>query len=236
MPMLVRTPEDIFRAEKKDIYAIHNLEGESRHDSGMVLIAKWLKENLPQTKTELLAPSENSGFICGGINGTLRVDFTPEGLQMFCDRWEQNDASVDPRFQCYIHPYQEWFEEHGQFVPTMDKPVALGLAAWWHTPIGFVHHQIPLDEAQTKGLSAHPANQRDLWMHIAELWPEMAALNKDSLTFGCINRDLKKASWYALYTPPLEWPGRSIVTPPTPDQIRDWFCMPVDAQVIEAGY
>lgn len=236
MPMLVRTPEDIFRAEKKDIYAIHNLEGESRHDSGMVEIAKWLKDNLPDTPTELLAPSENSGIICGGINGTLRVDFTPAGLKTFCDRWERNDASVDPRFQCYIYPYQKWFQEHGQFVPTVDKPKELGLAVWWHTPMGFIHHQITLQEADAKGLAQHPGKPQDLWMHVADLWPEVATLKRDELTFGSVGRDVRTGKWYALYTPPFTWSGLPKFKPPTHAQIRDWFCMPAQSRVMEDSF
>ena len=87
MPTLVRTPEDIFCAEKKDIYAIHNMEeGGARDAPGLAIVALWIKDNLPGTKTELLAPSEYSGFISGGIDGSFRVDFTPDGLQKFCDR------------------------------------------------------------------------------------------------------------------------------------------------------
>lgn len=236
MPMLVRTPEDIFRAEKKDIHAIHNLEGTPSNESGMMLIAKWLKENLPETKTELLAPSENSGFVVGGINGTLRVDFTSTGLQMFCDRWEKNEASVDPRFQCYLHPYLKWFEAHGQFVPTMVKPTELGFSVWWHTPVGFIYHKITLQEAEAKGLRAHPANPQDLWMHMAELLPEVAALKTGDLTYGSIGRDIERGTWYALYTPPFVWSHRPKFKPPTPTQIRDWFCLPVKSRVMKDSY
>ena len=236
MPMLVRSPEEIFRVEKKDVYAIHNLEGSSIQDSGMVLIAEWLKTNLPATKTELLGPSENSGFIVGGINGALRVDFTPSGLQMFCNRWEEKDESVDPRFQLCIYPYQKWFQEHGQFVPNMDKPQELGLSVWYHTPLGFIHHQLTLEEADAKGLSNHPANPEDLWMHVGELWPEMAKLKKDDMTFGSIGRDIKKGTWHALFMPPFRWTSHPIFEPPTATQIRDWFCLPADSYVAEDSY
>jgi hypothetical protein len=231
--MLIRTPEEIFRTEKKDIYAIENLEGESSQDSGMVDITDWIQANLPGTKTELLAPSEYSGIIAGGINGRLRVDFTPAGLQMFCDRWEKDNASVDPRFQCYIYPYQKWFEKYGQFVPTTEKPNEPGLALWCHTPIGFLHHQITLQEAEANDLAEHPGNSGDLWMHMAEFWPDVARLRKDDLTFGIVGRDRQKRSWYVWYTPPISSNGHPIFEPPTATQIRDWFCLPVDSRVEE---
>ena len=69
MSMLVRTPEEIFRAVKKDIYVLVDQEtsekGElfgrsSKLPQGLGMIKRWLKENSPTAKQELLAPSESS--------------------------------------------------------------------------------------------------------------------------------------------------------------------------------
>ena len=233
MPMLIRTPEEIFRAERKDIYAIHNLEGKSRNTPGMALIEQWLKVNLPGTKMELLAPSEYSGMICGGINGTLRVDFTPEGLQQFCDRWEVDNASVDSRFQCYIRPYQEWFQEHGRFVPTMAKPNGIGLNVWWHTPKGVIHHQLDMEDATAKGLSRHPADSRDIWMHVVDMWPEIAKLDPQQLTYGRTGK--RGSQYFASYTTLLR-KDLDGYQPPTVEQIREWFLLPAEVEIREDDF
>jgi len=65
MPMLVRTPEQIFRAEKKDLYVICSNEPHARHGPGLLMIQQWITEHLPDTAMELIGPSEYSGMISG---------------------------------------------------------------------------------------------------------------------------------------------------------------------------
>ncbi len=232
MPMLVRSPEQIFRAEKKDIYLIRSLE--ERYESnapGLVMIRKWIEDNLPETRTELLAPSEYSGVILGGIGRELRVDFSPEGLQRFCERWEKNDKSVDDRFQCYLWPYDRWYQKHGRFAPTREKPQGIGLTVWWYTPLGFIHHQLPASQAGD--LQLHPARPDDLWFHVPDLWPELAALDPETMTSGSIGHD-SASDWYAIYRPPFglrdDDPARCA---PTPDEIRHWFGLPDSVEIVE---
>lgn len=75
MPLRVRTPEQIFREEKKDIFFIEfkavepldlefneeSLFDENEDPPGRGEIIAWLEEKLPHCKTEPLGPSENSG-------------------------------------------------------------------------------------------------------------------------------------------------------------------------------
>lgn len=126
MPMLVRTPQEIMRETKRDLYLIEFLfpgkfysfykaasdsaESEpedqeteqATHDNppGRQEIIEWIESELPGTRWEPLAPSERSGIICGGIEGRICVHFDDAGLAKFCARWEHNDFSIDPRFQC----------------------------------------------------------------------------------------------------------------------------------------
>lgn len=236
MPMIVRTPEDIFRAEKKDFYAIHNLEGDDSPDSsGIVMIAQWIKDNLPATKTELLGPSESSGWISGGMDGSFRVDFAPEGLERFCDRWEANGESVDPRFQCFIHPYQKWFEEHGQYVPSTERPQEAGLTIWVHTPKGFLYHQIGLAQAQALQILAHPANHKDIWMHVSDIWPDMADLGFYGMATGSTQLGTSGQIERMFYTLPV-WERIQGYQPPALEEIRAWFSIPDGVELVEDSF
>lgn len=149
---------------------------------------------------ELLAPSEYSGILEGGINGTTWVDFSPQGLKRFCHTWENDDGgSTDPRFQCYVMPYADWFEGHGRFVPTRDKPLTPGVAVWWYTPEGFIHHTLSEQERLAlQDISHHPANERDIWAHLISLWPDMTQYSPRQLTYGGVGAS---ARWRAMKSP-----------------------------------
>lgn len=233
MPMLVRTPEEIFRAEKKDLYVIHSLEDQERDAPGLLMIKKWIGENLPGTLMELLAPSEYSGYIEGGVGRSLRVDFSPEGLKTFCDRWEVNDASVDKRFQCFIHLYQRWYEAHGRFVPTPDKPKGKGPIVWWHTPLGFLHHQLSVEKMNPDDGGRHPANHRDIWAQISTHWPEMISFDPDEMSHGRISVNEAGLPVRASYTLPFD--DNCIgYTSPTKEIIRDWFDLSKECSLTES--
>jgi hypothetical protein len=124
MPKLYRTPEDIFRAEGKDVNFLHfNEVDETQLAQTRREMEDWLAQHLPGTRTEPMRSTESMGFLTGGPVG-LRVDFSPQGLLTFCKRWENTATgqSLDPRFQCYLMRYADWFAEHGHFVPSLDKP------------------------------------------------------------------------------------------------------------------
>ena len=78
------------------------------HPPGHAELVKWFKENLPITKWEYLAPPETSGILAGGLDGRMCVHFDEASLAKFCERWEVNDVSVDPRFQCGYWSYADF--------------------------------------------------------------------------------------------------------------------------------
>jgi hypothetical protein len=237
MPLLVRSPEEIFRAEKKDIYVIHSNEEVEEDAPGLVMIQQWIRDQLPGTAMELLAPSEYSGVILGGIGHMVRVDFSVEGLKTFCDRWEINDDSIDPRFQCFIYSYQKWYDKHGCFAPTREKPQGKGPVVWWYTPLGFVHHQLTQeDRREGPNLQHHPANARDIWMRVPELWPELAECDPEVLTYGYIHTDKLGVPEWATYMLPRPWDAQAIVLQPTLDQIRHWFNLPKQVKLLEDDF
>lgn len=79
-------------------------------------IQDWLQANVPNSRVEMMSPSESSRWISGYF-GALRVDFSESDLATFCARWETPDGgSVDPRFQCFLMPYKTWYEKQAKYV------------------------------------------------------------------------------------------------------------------------
>jgi hypothetical protein len=219
MPQLIRTPEEIFREEAKDIYLIR-FKGEKRKSAASKEIEAWITTNLPGTLIEPLAPSEHSGWI-EGYFGDLRIDFSEDGLKQFCDRWETPDgASIDARFQCYLMPYREWLEKHGHYMPSNLQPTYIGITVWIDTPIGIIYHQ--LDEESIENY--HPAKAPDLWMNAVRLWPELKDVNFDDLPYGNISRYSDMASWVVIYSDPIK--NGNEFTKKQKAVLREWFNLP----------
>ena len=230
MPLLIRTPEEILRATRKDLYFIRDMGMDAGWNAkGVKMILHWIRKNLPETPIERIGPSEYSGYIVGGCFDTW-VDFSPEGLQAFMERWETPDGkSIDERFQCFLYPFNEWREKHGSFVPTRDKPKGIGTTVWWYTPQGFVHHQLSPAEAR-KHDGFHPALPNDIWFHVPDLWPELAGLDTQKLTSGSIIRYGAKKPWRVTYREPLLTEG---AVTPSVGEIREWFGLAGDVEVRE---
>ena len=78
----------------------------------------WFESNLPAVIIEPLAPSERSDFLCGGVDGRIRIDFDAESLAVFAHQWEdKNGKSVDTRWQRYCWTYESWLETDGSDHP-----------------------------------------------------------------------------------------------------------------------
>ena len=146
MPRLIRTPEQFFREESKDLYFIEFADAKGSvkpfgggifgligrqpskkkfdpdHPPGHAEIIAWFAKHLPNTRLELLGQPESSGIMSGGINGRLLVDFDDVSLQTWIDRWETEDnGSIDPRFACFQMSYQSWKDKvDSQSAPEQD--------------------------------------------------------------------------------------------------------------------
>lgn len=202
MPQLIRTPEQIFRDERKDLYLIRMCQGDGDDAPGWQEIQDWLREHAPNSPVEPLAPSEDSGWVMGYL-GDLRVDFTPEDLATFCARWEDgNGNSIDPRFQCYLWPFAPWYAEQYAYLPTRDQPTTLGSTVWWEIPGGYVYHQLPDTPEGTVSTRRHPLSAPNLWLRAVDCWPELAALNPRDLVRGWIERDDDSGRWTVFYETP----------------------------------
>lgn len=199
MPQLIRTPEDIFRVERRDVYVL-DFKQKSSHAIERTLkeMQSWFAHNMPDSPTEILAPSEHSGWIMGGPC-TLRIAFTEKDLAAFCAGWERADGqSLDPRFQCCQLAYADWLEQYGQYVPTLERPSAPGVSVWIDTPLGILSHV--LHDAQA---NAHPAHPKDLWFHACQQWPQLQHLDLDDLNFGKVVRYVPPTNWCLLWNAPF---------------------------------
>ena len=225
MPQLIRTPEDIFRAERRDVYALQFTQTNERdicrtRDE----MQAWFAQHMPGSPTELLAPSEHSGFIVGGPVG-LRIAFTDDDLQRFCQRWETPDGqSIDPRFQCYQYPYDRWWAKRGHYVPTLDQPSSLGAALWVETPLGVVSHVLPAEHN-------HPANVRDIWANACQQWPELQALDLEQLAYGKVVYSTHRKQWLLLWNAPLSEDWSESEKPERWRTVVDWLRLPADAKM-----
>lgn len=232
MPQLIRTPEEIFRAEAKDIYVIRFQDYENDKSIASKEIEAWISTNLPGTLVEPLAPSEYSGWIIGYF-GDLRIDFSEDGLGKFCARWETPEGkSIDDSFQCYLMPYQAWFEKYGHYVPSKQPPTYIGVTAWIDTPIGFIYHQ--LNDEDTAKLKRnergwHPANPRDLWVNALRLWPELKDIELSKLAYGRIHRYIDNDLWVVSYSDNLF--SKYEFTDERKAALREWFKLPIDVKI-----
>lgn len=83
----------------------------------------WLREKLPSTDVGPILPFDSdSGFIAMPYDGSIYVDFTPEDLEKFENRWETPDGkSIDSRWQCYLYTLEEYKEKHGGRIPAPEE-------------------------------------------------------------------------------------------------------------------
>ncbi len=227
MPQRIRTPEEIFRSERRDIYT---LEFQAKTSAELQKTFKemqdWFNQNTPDSPTEMLAPSEHSGWIVGGPM-SLRIAFTPADLEIFCKRWENTDGgSLDPRFQCSLHPYVDWWEKHGRYMPTLARPEGLGVSVWIETSLGILSHVLPDPEA-----NYHPAKAADLWANACQQWPELKAQSLDDLRYGCVVRTVAPtAPWLLLWNAPYTM-LRNLRNDECWRAVADWLRLPADTDI-----
>lgn len=224
MPQLIRTPEQIFREERCDVYYLYfnqdDLVGRATRDE----MQTWFQQHMPNSPVEAMGPSEYSGWICGGP-AMLRIAFTDADLKKFCEVWETPDGtSIDPRFQCYLSPYQNWWDKHGQYVPTLAQPSHAGISSWIQTPLGTLNHVLPPD-----GRLKHPANVRDLWANACQQWPELAKLNLDDLNHGHVAYAAETNKWYLSWNAPFS--HHECPPPQHWRALADWLRLPADTDI-----
>lgn len=108
----IRTPDEVFRREKTDIYFLDFREKrESQKQKTQIEIQSWIREHLPEVKTEILGPFEDSAYVEGGPL-MLRLIFSDNDLKKFCAEWEDQDGkSITKRFQLCQISYHDWLSD-----------------------------------------------------------------------------------------------------------------------------
>lgn len=131
MPQLVRTPEEILRETKRDLYFIRFHEAGWLGPWGPVTarseVEAWFAEHLPHIAIEPMGPSELSGILSGGCDRDMYVDFDEAALKHFVEVWENPDGSYkDPRWTCYYMSYEAFMKTS----PVADGPHPLDEDEW----------------------------------------------------------------------------------------------------------
>jgi hypothetical protein len=119
MPRLIRTPEEVLRKTRRNLYFLEfnkvnpfRFSDDIEKIPGRREIFAWFARECPDVELEDLAPREASGFICGGFGILVRVAFDKKSLAKYCAAWENADESPkDPRWTCYIYPYRQYLKE-----------------------------------------------------------------------------------------------------------------------------
>ena len=146
MPYLLETPEKWFRTRHRDIHELvydapEDLWNRSKHKRDFYQrqfrkdtkkLLWWLKKFLPDVHTQIMGPSEYSGYILGGPM-MLVVDFDAESRQRFETLWTGRQP-----WRIEVHAHAEWATKVAS-VRISDAP---GLpdepCLWWDTPSGFI--------------------------------------------------------------------------------------------------
>ena len=228
MPQFIRTPEDIFRAERRDVYALHFCETTSKAiQKTWQEMKAWFERHMPDSPTEMMGPSEHSGWIEGGPSA-LRIAFTQADLQRFCDEWEYPDgSSKDPRFQCCLHPYQTWWDERGHYMPTLQRPASPGVSVWIESPLGMLCHVLTDDKA-----TSHPASARDLWANACQQWPELQKVELHDIAHGQVLHLKDRRHWLMLWNDSFaNMMSHQRKTEADWRRLADWLRLPQDAEI-----
>jgi len=127
MPQLIRTPQQVLRETRRDLYYIefgdflspwamldrdrNEVKNIPEDLPGRKEILAWFAKECPQVVLEDLGPPEGSGWISGCIGVLMRVDFDEDSLAKFCAVWENADgSSKDKRWQCKWVRYNDYVE------------------------------------------------------------------------------------------------------------------------------
>jgi hypothetical protein len=127
MPQRISTPEEWFRTQACDFFAIGLAKGVKEVPAEL---KEWFKQHLPHRSLTPIGPSEHSGWICGGPV-MYQVAMDENDLKAFCERWEDRSGkSLDPRWQCYQCCYWDWLVKFDRIQTMAGVPPAGTTCRW----------------------------------------------------------------------------------------------------------
>lgn len=114
MPRIIRTPEDILRKTRQDLYFVRFTDGfaanlDDRPVDGQAEFQAWFKTHQPHVVLEAIAPSEFSGFISSRSIGEIALlNWSDADIKAFAEAWETEDGgSLDPRWQVFLYRQED---------------------------------------------------------------------------------------------------------------------------------
>lgn len=228
MTRRIRTPEDIFREERRDVYALEFTQKGTELQKAMRAMAQWLGNQLPASLAEPMAPSQQDGWLwLEGVPSNLSLNFAEGDLVKFFQHWlTPNGQSKDPRFICRFYSYSQWWEQHGHYTPTLAKPLAPNVALWIESPLGILSHCVTDTD-----LTQHPSTVEDLWANACEKWPHLQGLKLVDLRRGSVDKTSQNPMRWCFI-----WEAPSTLCP-DPDNpatwhsIMNWLCLPPDTPI-----
>lgn len=228
MTTRVRTPEDIFREERRDVYALDFSQSKVDPATSIKQMQLWFAKHMPSSTLELLAPTEQSEWMwLEGRVTSLSVNFAEGDLLKFFKKWlTPKGRSRDRRFQSVFYSYRHWWEKNRHFIPTLDKPEKAGVCIWIESPIGILSHTL-MDPKQTQ----HPSTPKDIWANACEQWPQLRAFKLEQLRHGVVDRiATRPVRWSFIWNAPAQlWEISS--NPKGWKKMLQWLCLPPDTSV-----
>lgn len=225
MTRRIRSPEDIFREERRDVYALEFTSKGAELQKAMSAMKQWLIKKMPRSSVELLAPSQHVGWLwLEGVPSNLSLTFGDGDLVKFFQHWLTADGqSKDARFICRFYSFRQWWEKHGHYMPTLAKPLAPNVSLWIESRLGILSHAVTGTD-----LTLHPSTVEDLWANACEKWPPLRSLQLENLRRGSVDKTSQNPIQWCLI---WEAPYKSFPDPEnhaTWHSILEWLCLPPD--------
>lgn len=185
MPQLIETPEGWFRTRQKDLYVLkYRVDDEfdwgsnkavnalnKKYKKDQKILSKWFSVNLPETKLEIVGPSEYSGYIIGGPSSIV-TDFNETSLAAFHAAW----GNVDSPWQVELESYDKWLAQARSCYLLPAPLTSQQRVRWWDTPVGII-----LMSASHNGFNL---SRWDAMWRLRQLVPELKDAGIDDYPYG----------------------------------------------------
>lgn len=186
MPMIISTPEEWFRIQRRDLYLIvlnENLGDptKDKYKEYQQLLNKWFDEHLPKTPLSIIGASENSGWIEGGPS-YFTADLDTNTLAIFNTAW-----GPESEWKIEVWSFEEWRER----VESLNLITSPGLnykkVRWWDTSRGILflnaitQGRFVGGEENTEEIHL---THRDGWWRLQQLFPAFSEFPVDKFPSG----------------------------------------------------
>jgi hypothetical protein len=185
MPMIIPTPEEWFRNEKRDLYLIRYQRSgkfsKKKNMADQIALNNWFEKQLPNTPLSIIGPSEYSGWITGGPS-YFTADFDSASLAIFNSAWGAGTA-----WKIEACSFDEWRDRIESINLLTSPGLKYKKVRWWDTSRG-----IFIMNAITEGryvdsddkASELQLTRNDGWWRLQQLIPEFSELSVDTFPSG----------------------------------------------------